>query len=211
MLRLVPLHDVRPHLGFRELAHGAAQQLLLFGRAKVHGTRLSRKAEPWHNGDGRGADAHRAACGRLRLLTTACRCLLVSLLLACPAGRARRPHRLPRRHDRPRRTVPRRASRSAPGLRDCRLRVRVRAHQRRTRVEARAGAADVHVQRSAADADSDRRNAVLRDRRRRRLSRDALDRAGTRSETNFGTNVGGGARSRSPGRSGCGSTTGVHA
>ena len=36
VLRLVPLHDVRPHLGFRELADGLAQELLLVGRAEVH-------------------------------------------------------------------------------------------------------------------------------------------------------------------------------
>ena len=36
MLRLVPLADVRTHFGFGELAHAAAQQLLLLGRTEVH-------------------------------------------------------------------------------------------------------------------------------------------------------------------------------
>ena len=36
VLRLVPLADVRADLGFGELAHRAAQQLLLFGRSEVH-------------------------------------------------------------------------------------------------------------------------------------------------------------------------------
>ena len=36
LLRLVPLHDVGTHLRFGELAHRAAQQLLLFGGTEVH-------------------------------------------------------------------------------------------------------------------------------------------------------------------------------
>ena len=45
LLRLVPLHDVGPHLRFRELAHRAAEDLLLFRRAEVHETRISLKAK----------------------------------------------------------------------------------------------------------------------------------------------------------------------
>ena len=36
LLRLVPLHDVRTDLGFREFADRPAQQFLLLSRAKVH-------------------------------------------------------------------------------------------------------------------------------------------------------------------------------
>ena len=36
VLRLVPLHDVRPQLGFRELANAAAQQVLILGQPDVH-------------------------------------------------------------------------------------------------------------------------------------------------------------------------------
>ena len=36
MLRLVPLPDVRTHLGLRKLAHGAPEQLLLLGQPEVH-------------------------------------------------------------------------------------------------------------------------------------------------------------------------------
>ena len=35
-LILIPFADVRPDFGFGELAHGAAQQRLLFGRTEVH-------------------------------------------------------------------------------------------------------------------------------------------------------------------------------
>src|SRR5439155_6922411 len=36
MLRLVPLADVRPNLGFGEPAHAPAQQLLVLGEPEVH-------------------------------------------------------------------------------------------------------------------------------------------------------------------------------
>ncbi len=36
MLRLVPFAHVRADFSFGELAHGAAQQLLLFGGTEVH-------------------------------------------------------------------------------------------------------------------------------------------------------------------------------
>ena len=40
VLRLVPLHDVRPDLGFGELADGAPQQLLLVGQTEIHHAEL---------------------------------------------------------------------------------------------------------------------------------------------------------------------------
>jgi hypothetical protein len=48
MLRLVPFHDVRPHLRLGELAHGLPQDALLFGRTEVH----------YGNYTGRTPDSH---------------------------------------------------------------------------------------------------------------------------------------------------------
>ena len=68
VLRLVPLADVGPDFGFRELAHAAAQQLLLFGRTEVHehsnsissGELYKRRAlGKLERGLLRGANAHR--------------------------------------------------------------------------------------------------------------------------------------------------------
>ena len=46
MLRLVPLHDVRPDLGLRELADGPPQNLLLLGEPEVHRGFLTRSPTP---------------------------------------------------------------------------------------------------------------------------------------------------------------------
>jgi len=36
VLRLIPLHHVRANLGFRKLAHGAPEQLLIRRQAEIH-------------------------------------------------------------------------------------------------------------------------------------------------------------------------------
>src|SRR5262249_19118407 len=47
MLRLVPLADVRPHLGLGEVAHRAAQQRLLFRRTEVHNRSMYHRDSYW--------------------------------------------------------------------------------------------------------------------------------------------------------------------
>ncbi len=102
LLRLVPLHHVRPHLGFRELAHRAAQELLLLGEAKVHVEiecimasfgRLVARARPVVLRPPTYADAHDQA--RATWLPSA-----AATAFCCPSSGIRRRHRISRHESR---------------------------------------------------------------------------------------------------------------
>ena len=85
VLRLVPLHDVRADFAFRERAHRATQDFLLLGRPKVHGTRLPRR----HHAAGLWIDRRmrydRAMTTRVFRTVLAC---VVALLVYPSAARA---------------------------------------------------------------------------------------------------------------------------
>ena len=173
-----------PDLRLGELADRAAQQLLLVGRAEIHGdcTNVSR-------GLGVGARARGFGAARPSSIAEACRIASRWSSLPCSSCCRRRRRPTSPRFSAPTRRRPIASPRgSAIGTRprDRRLRVRVRAHQRRPRRSSRR-AADVHVQRPAADAGPDRRHAVLRDGRRRGLPRDA--RTTTRKPTSASTSA----------------------
>ena len=188
VLRLVPLHDVGADLGFGELAHRPAQQLLLFGRAgSPSAANVSGEAAGTH---GLMAYAEAMPDPEDAAVRSASRsCARSSLRLSHRLDRVRRHHRVSR-HQPDARQSPRQGFCRRRRAADRRVRIRVRAHERRL-VEAAPslrtfmfnGLLQTPVPIAGMQFYGTAGGGVLPRDARRRLS-----------ETNVGINVGGGVK-----------------
>ena len=77
--------DVRPHLGFGELAHRCGAAALLVRQAHVHETNVSQMAPGWHRARSGTRDAGNALCSRMRRISALIRALPFAVALLVPA------------------------------------------------------------------------------------------------------------------------------